>query len=124
MFERCFIKILDCIKDLNGNSKLKDLGDKINDMLADPEARKQKYGYAGLEGIYINENILGLLEVLSEKIQLNRNEEKKQDNKMSSVMAKSVLSPTFDRIPVERKIKRIIFQRCLCADRKTQISII
>jgi len=33
---------------------------------------QQKYGYAGLEGVYINENILGLLEVLSEKIQIDR----------------------------------------------------
>jgi hypothetical protein len=86
MFERCFIKILDCIKDLNGKSKLKDLGDKINDMLADPEARKQKYGYAGLEGIYINENILGLLEVLSEKIQSDRLKESDGEKKIVHVV--------------------------------------
>ena len=86
MFERCFIKILDCIKDLNGNSKLKDLGEKINDMLADPEARKQKYGYAGLEGIYINENILGLLEVLSEKIQTDRLKDSNGEKKIVHVV--------------------------------------
>jgi hypothetical protein len=38
-------------------------------MLSSQEARNQRYGYAGLEGVYINENILGLLEVLGRKIQ-------------------------------------------------------
>ena len=53
-------------------SKLTELGEKINNMLEDPDAQRKKYGYAGLEGIYINENILGLLEVLSLKIQEDR----------------------------------------------------
>ena len=73
MWERAFSNILNVIKDKNGNSNLIELGEKINDMLENDEARDKKYGYAGLEGIYINENILGLLEVLSDKIQKNRN---------------------------------------------------
>jgi hypothetical protein len=73
MWERAFSNILNVIKDKQGNSNLIGLGEKINNMLEDKESRDKKYGYAGLEGIYINENILGLLEVLSEKIQKNRN---------------------------------------------------
>ena len=73
MWERAFSNILNVIKDKDGNSNLIELGDKINNMLENKESRDKKYGYAGLEGIYINENILGLLEVLSEKIQKNRN---------------------------------------------------
>jgi hypothetical protein len=45
-------------------------------MLEDPDAQEKRYGYAGLEGIYINENILGLLEVLSLKIQEDRIKDK------------------------------------------------
>ena len=48
------------------------LGEKINNMLIQPDAKKKRYGYAGLEGVYINENILGLLQVLGKKIQLTR----------------------------------------------------
>ena len=73
MFDRSFSSILNMIKNENGRSDLMKLGKKINSMLKDEEARKLNYGFAGLEGIYINENILGLLQVLSEKIQLNRN---------------------------------------------------
>jgi hypothetical protein len=50
-------------------NELEKLGEKINNMLSSQEARDKRYGYAGLEGIYINENILGLLEVLGKKIQ-------------------------------------------------------
>ena len=51
------------------NNKLEYLGEKINNMLSSQDARDKRYGYVGLEGIYINENILGLLEVLGKKIQ-------------------------------------------------------
>ena len=57
-------------------SKLTELGELINNMLEEKDARDKKYGYAGLEGIYINENILGLLEVLSLKIQEDRIKDK------------------------------------------------
>jgi len=66
---RAVANITNWIKDPGG---LETLGGKINLMLNDSEARNKRYGYAGLEGIYINENILGLLQVLAEKIQLSR----------------------------------------------------
>ena len=84
MCERAFSKISNLIQDpVTGQSKLFELGNKINDMLPDTTQeeitrKNQKYGYAGLEGVYINENILGLLEVLSEKIQQNRNKQKNE----------------------------------------------
>jgi len=61
---------------INQDNGLEKLGAKINDMLVDDKYKAKRYGYAGLEGIYINENILGLLEVLSEKIQKNRDKSK------------------------------------------------
>jgi hypothetical protein len=65
------------------DNHLFDLGEKLNNMLALKEARELNYGYAGLEGIYINENILGLLEVLSEKIQTVRG---KKSSEIASVV--------------------------------------
>ena len=70
MFDRSFQNIIDFILDSN----LEKLGERINNMLPDTtkeekERKAQRYGYAGLEGNYINENILGLLQILSEKIQ-------------------------------------------------------
>jgi hypothetical protein len=74
MFERSFSKILNLIRSPEDNkSKLFELAEKINNMLKDDDAKQKKYGYAGLEGIYINENILGLLEVLAQKIQKDNN---------------------------------------------------
>ena len=70
---RAIAQITNMIKENNGLEKL---GSKINEMLILPDMRKKRYGYAGLEGIYINENILGLLQVLGEKIQLSRNKKK------------------------------------------------
>jgi hypothetical protein len=70
--DRAFNNILDYIQDENGKSRLFDLAEKINQMLPEGDLQKKKFGYAGLEGIYINENILGLLEVLGEKIQQQR----------------------------------------------------
>jgi hypothetical protein len=66
---RAIANITNLIKKPGGLEKL---GKKINSMLTIPEKREKRYGYAGLEGIYINENILGLLQVLSTKIQLSR----------------------------------------------------
>lgn len=66
---RAVANITNLIKKPGG---LETLGKKINKMLTLPDAREKRYGYAGLEGIYINENILGLLQVLSTKIQLSR----------------------------------------------------
>jgi hypothetical protein len=76
MWERAFSTILNHIQNINtGQSDLESLGKKINDMLENEEAKNKRYGYAGLEGIYINENILGLLEVLADKIQDDRKTE-------------------------------------------------
>ena len=61
---------------INEEYGLERLGEKINNMLVDKDFRMKRYGYAGLEGIYINENILGLLEVLGEKIQKIRDPSK------------------------------------------------
>ena len=47
---------------------LEKLGDKLNDMLNSSTAREKRYGFAGLEAIYINENILGLLQILADKV--------------------------------------------------------
>jgi len=78
MWERAFSTILNQIQNIEtGESDLESLGKKINDMLENEEARNLRYGFAGLEGIYINENILGLLEVLSEKIQDDRKSKEK-----------------------------------------------
>jgi len=70
--DRAKKNIINLIQD----SKLSELGEQINNMLEDETAKKQRYGYAGLEGIYINENILGLLEILSLKIQEDRIKDK------------------------------------------------
>jgi hypothetical protein len=47
---------------------LEKLGEKLNSMLESEDAKKHNYGFAGLEGIYINENILGLLQVLADRV--------------------------------------------------------
>jgi hypothetical protein len=65
MLERGFYTIVDLIK--TGN--LWELGKKIDSLVS---SNSVGYGYAGLEGHYINENILGLLQVLAQKIQKDR----------------------------------------------------
>jgi hypothetical protein len=72
MVDRAFMSIFNLIQ----SGKLLELGNKLNNMLEDEDAKRKNYGRAGLEGVYINENILGLLEVLSQKIQENRSLEK------------------------------------------------
>jgi hypothetical protein len=82
--ERSMFTIVNLIKDgdLNG------LGNKLNKMLKptninigtekDPIIKTNsdlRYGYAGLEGIYINENILGLLQVLANRVRTIRSKE-------------------------------------------------
>ena len=62
--ERSMFKIVNLIQ----YGKLEELGNYLNSMLDNEESRNKKYGFAGLEGIYINENILGLLQVLSNRI--------------------------------------------------------
>jgi hypothetical protein len=65
----------------NGNLEL--LGEKINTMIEDNQHNsyysdmfqkefKIKYGFVGLEAFYINENILGLLQVLANKVVKDR----------------------------------------------------
>jgi hypothetical protein len=63
--ERALFKMVKLIKD----GHLDELGEKLNNMLENETARQKKYGYAGLEAIYINENILGLLQILANKVQ-------------------------------------------------------
>jgi hypothetical protein len=63
--ERALFKMVKLIKD----GTLEKLGEKLNNMLENESAREKKYGYAGLEAIYINENILGLLQILANKVQ-------------------------------------------------------
>jgi hypothetical protein len=63
--ERALFKMVKLIKD----GHLDKLGEKLNNMLENETARQKKYGYAGLEAIYINENILGLLQILANKVQ-------------------------------------------------------
>lgn len=77
--ERALFIIVDMIR--NGN--LIELGNKINKLLDEKnivvgkdetgnDITKTnidlKYGYVGMEGVYINENILGLLQILTNKI--------------------------------------------------------
>jgi hypothetical protein len=71
--ERSMFTIVNLIK----NGKLIELGTKLNDMLkiknikldnGTKTNKELKYGFAGLEGIYINENILGLLQVLANRV--------------------------------------------------------
>jgi hypothetical protein len=57
-------------QNINGKN-LFGLGKKINEMLKDEKLKEKNFGYAGLEGIYINENILGLLEVNNILIERN-----------------------------------------------------
>jgi len=71
ILNRSFNNTIDYMQNINGKN-LFGLGKKINEMLKDEKLKEQNYGYAGLEGIYINENILGLLEVLGEKIQIQK----------------------------------------------------
>ena len=80
ILNRSFNNTIDYMQNTNGKN-LFGLGKKLNEMLKDEsikiDGKEHKikdlnFGYAGLEGIYINENILGLLEVLGEKIQQQR----------------------------------------------------
>jgi hypothetical protein len=64
LYERALFNMVNIIE----NGDLEKLGDKLNDMLDSSEAREKKYGFAGLEAIYINENILGLLQILANKV--------------------------------------------------------
>lgn len=75
--ERSMFTIVNLIK----SGDLNELGKRLNDMLKptninigtekDPIMKTNtqlRYGYAGLEGVYINENILGLLQVLADRV--------------------------------------------------------
>ena len=64
LYERALFNMVNIIE----KGDLEKLGDKLNDMLNSPTAREKRYGFAGLEGIYINENILGLLQILADKV--------------------------------------------------------
>jgi hypothetical protein len=64
LYERALFNMVNIIE----NGDLEKLGDKLNDMLNSSKAREKKYGFAGLEAIYINENILGLLQILANKV--------------------------------------------------------
>ena len=90
--ERALHNIVGLIK-----NNLEELGAKLNNMLKYDDKKKKRYGYAGLEGIYINENILGLLQVLANKVQFSRNleninivceqtENYKNKNKIDSIL--------------------------------------
>lgn len=72
LMERSMFTIVKLIKEGN----LEKLGELLNSMLANEDAKAKKYGYAGLEGIYINENILGLLQVLSNRIRAIKKKDK------------------------------------------------
>jgi hypothetical protein len=80
ILNRSFNNTIDYMQNINSKN-LFGLGKKINEMLKDEtikidgkdfKIKDLNFGYAGLEGIYINENILGLLEVLGEKIQMQK----------------------------------------------------
>jgi len=64
LYERALFNMVNIIE--KGN--LENLGNKLNNMLDLPQAREKRYGFAGLEAIYINENILGLLQILANKV--------------------------------------------------------
>jgi hypothetical protein len=64
LYERALFNMVNIIE----KGDLEKLGDKLNDMLNLPTAREKRYGFAGLEAIYINENILGLLQILADKV--------------------------------------------------------
>jgi hypothetical protein len=57
------------------NGNLDTLGKKLNSMIKSKYARDHNYGFAGLEGIYINENILGLLQVLANRVRKMKGKE-------------------------------------------------
>ena len=82
--ERAMFKIVNLIK----SGQLFELGNKLNLMLKSnlinigTEKEKEmktniqlNYGYAGLEGVYINENILGLLQVLANRVRTIRSKD-------------------------------------------------
>ena len=64
LYERALFNMVNIIE----KGDLEKLGDKLNDMLNSSTAREKRYGFAGLEAIYINENILGLLQILADKV--------------------------------------------------------
>jgi len=72
LFERSLHNMVTIIKKHN----LEKLGSILNNMLEQDDENDnggfKRRGYAGLEGIYINENILGLLQVLANKVQDTR----------------------------------------------------
>ena len=70
LFERALHNIVYMVK-----TNLEELGAKLNSMLKIKTNTEKRYGYAGLEGMYINENILGLLQVLANKVQISNNRE-------------------------------------------------
>jgi len=61
--QRALFTLVNLIKD----GKLFEVGNYLNSML-EKEDDGKNYGYSGLEGVYINENILGLLQVLANKV--------------------------------------------------------
>ena len=75
-------RILYTIVNFIENGQLEILGEVINKMIDESEANTYtksdgeripiKYGYVGLEAFYINENILGLLQVLANKVEKDR----------------------------------------------------
>jgi hypothetical protein len=70
LYERALYNIVEFIK----SGELYKLGDLLNKMLVsslnlnNEKELMVNYGYAGLEAFYINENILGLLQVLANKV--------------------------------------------------------
>ena len=103
---RALATITNFIKD----NELENLGNKINNMLSSQEARNQRYGYAGLEGVYINENILGLLEVLGRKIQKVQKPNKPEEDYVSVVCVQpeiykdEILGSDSGKISVDRQL--------------------
>ena len=68
--QRAMFTMVNLIKE----GKLEDMGIMLNNLIKDGDKRDKRYGFAGLEGVYINENILGLLQVLSNIIRNKRNQ--------------------------------------------------
>jgi len=60
--QRALFTLVNLINDGN----LFEIGNYLNSMLEKDDGKN--YGYSGLEGVYINENILGLLQVLANKV--------------------------------------------------------
>lgn len=108
--ERAMFTIVQLIKE----GKLEELGSMLNDMLADPTAKSKNYGYAGLEGIYINENILGLLQVLSNRIRtikknIPKGESLRPEDKINVVcqqkeVYRDLIYNKSERLPIEVKL--------------------